>query len=192
MTRKFLDDLRTEIVAAFPDNTAGLITPAALRVVAEDTVDSLAIDESTIFRQAASGSTTLAVGITPTDIVAVADANITDANMDNTAADEANGRWTSGDVGGRSYRIQAHASVELGNNMTFILGFSINGTPAPFQSFTSGRGAADPISLSLNAPLDAVPASATIQMFCITPDGAETVTFQAFAAEYIILPTNNP
>ena len=41
MTRKYTDELKSELTTTLPDNSTGLITPALLRGVIEDVIDSL-------------------------------------------------------------------------------------------------------------------------------------------------------
>ena len=49
MSRIFLDDLRADIAALFADNTIGAISPANLRGIMLDTIDSTIEDEGGIY-----------------------------------------------------------------------------------------------------------------------------------------------
>ena len=49
MTRRFLDDIHSDVTTLFADNVTGNISPADLRSVFNDTLDSTIQDEADIF-----------------------------------------------------------------------------------------------------------------------------------------------
>ena len=163
MTRKFLDDLRAEIDTLFADNTSGLISPADVRQIARDTVDSTVADDATIYRNSASGSADLGTQITPTPIASIADTQSVDANMDGCTADPVAGTFTSGTVAGREYYLVMQVSVVLTLNAQFRLGVTIDGILSDFQSVVNGQGAGKPVSGSLLALMNDQAASAVVQ-----------------------------
>ena len=191
MARQFLDTLRTQINNLLPDNSSGLITPAIVRTLMTDTVDSLVSDDATINRESATPAV-LATQITPTQITGIADTAGVDTNMDGTSANAANGSFLSGAVAGRSYRLVMYATVELAINAQINLGVRVNGLLSGFTVQANGLGATKPISLVLFAAFGSQPAGATVECMAWTPDGVDNVTFNEFLAQYVIQPTNNP
>lgn len=188
MTRRFLDDVRTDIATLFGNNITGEISPADLRSVTIDMLDSSIADEAELF------STAETVGLvldgTFTSLATIYDAEEgDDGNFLNTAFSL--GTVTGTGTAGFSYTVRAAITIEAGNNEVIEFSVGINGVADPYFATLVGDGTKDQ-SVSIGA-FDRSAASASVYtLMARAVDGSATVTVSAVRLVVIIQPTNNP
>lgn len=190
MTRRFLDDVRSDIATLFPDNAIGDISPADLRLVTTDMIDSTIQDECTIF------------GATPVvgHVTAATFEDITVGFTDTQGGDgvflkpnAAGGTIVTNTVAGFTYLIWGGISVELANGIAvnFVLR-KANGNLISVPIGVTGRGAGNPVSVQLRGLMNAAATDEAVSLAVQTPDGASTIDIQVQSLTAIIEPTNNP
>jgi hypothetical protein len=188
MSRIFLDTLRANIATVFPDNTLGEISPADLRGICLDTVDSTVPDEALLTMSAPLVGEVLTA--TPSIPLSQFDGSIGGDGVflkPNPAGGYIEGTTTAG----FSYYIIAESTFSPGNNEIVNIQGVVDGVPfGPVQSVT-GNGT-DAVSVSLIAVFNSMPSDGQLALSYAAPDGAATITIQSAETLVIITPTNNP
>ena len=198
MARDFIDNIKAAMlgVGGIEDNNTGLVTPADVRAILTDMMDSLKEDEANLYSTAASSFTFP----TPNDTwgvvggagiydVATGDDSLGDAflNVDQTA-----GTVTGKDVDGYSYEFFCNITIDdIPNNREIYLCVSQNGTPISETSLT-GRGINDPVSRSWSTFLQTATANDVFALSIKDPIAAATVVdIDSVNFLTVIKPTNN-
>lgn len=186
MSRIFLDNLRNDINSLFADNNTGQITPALLRGVHLDMVDSLAQDEGVLF-----STSPVTVTLTPTY-----------ALVPNLLGGEAGGDGlflildglaqsiTTNGPAGFTYNMNTQISCDGGNNVVFNLAIFQNGVILRETSFVTG-GASRVINISLDRYINASPNGAVYEVRMSSPTSGTLDISQAILSG-VIQPTDNP
>ena len=189
MSRIFLDDLRAAATALFADNTAGDISPADLRGVMLDTIDSTIEDEGGIY----SVTPTLAI---PTAVAYAELLNIytTDVGGDGTflIPDFTLGTVTTSATAGFSYEVSAQLSFEGANNTQYDFTIMHDGVAVGVGESVTGRGSGRPVGVNITSLSLSTPASAVVTLAVQSPDGVSTIDILKASLFTIIKPTNNP
>lgn len=188
MTRRFLDDIRSDVTTLLADNMAGDISPADMRSIFDDTIDSTIADEGEIF----STASTIGVVLTGTfaSLTTIYDVNGGgDGNFLNPAF--ASGTITGSGTAGFSYTVRAAITIAAGNNEEVEFAIGINGVAEPYFATLVGDGARDQ-SVSIGAFDRTSSISAVYTLMARAADGAATIDVDAVRLVAVIQPTNNP
>ena len=191
MTRKFLDTLKTEMsgVGRIEDNTTGLVSPADVRAVLTDIIDSTVQDEASL------KSTAVSTGYTMPDAYAViGGSGVYDAetgddgdflNNDLTA-----GTITGTSVAGYSYVVDASITLSnVANGRPIILAITSDDVVTDETSVV-GAGA-DPISRSWRRFIQTASADETFAIAAYDDSGASTCDINSINLTVSIVPTRN-
>lgn len=188
MTLKFLNDIRTEINALFPDNTAGLITPAALRTVVNDMVDSL-FDRGCALRGPGVTPVAQALTATPTLFPAL----YTDVINNNPSVFTTN--LVAGNItaleGGFSHQLQVSAIVAAAINTQVSVTVFKNGAAISGQAGVETTGAGETKTLQFTIPVIGVVDNDVFDIrWSSVPN--QTVTFTSLGLILKLSPTQSP
>lgn len=188
MARRFLDDIRDDVTTLFADNISGNISPADLRSVFDDTIDSVIQDEADIF----SNAPTVGVVLTGTfaALTTVYDVNGGGDGSFLTPS-FSSGTITGSVTQGFSYTIRGAVTIAAGNNEEIEFAIGIDGVAEPFFATAVGDGVRDQ-SISVGAFDRTAKISAVYTLMARAVDGAATITVDAVRLVAVIQPTNNP
>ncbi len=188
MSRKFLDDIKTDINTLWADNITGNISPADLRGPIIDSIDSLKQDEG----QIASTAPTIGLVLTGTfqDLITTYDIESgDDGSFLKTFF--ASGQIQSSATPGFSYQCVGRVTVEAANNETIEFSVGINSVPIGFIGALTGNANND-LSVDFSHFERAASANDNFTLMARAADGAATIDIQAILMTLIIWPTNNP
>lgn len=189
MSRIFLDDLRAATTALFADNTTGDISPADLRGVMLDTIDSTVQDECNL----AATAPTLALATTASFVPLSVYGEDNGGDGVFLTPDFVSGTITTAAEAGFTYTINCNATIEsLQNSVPCEFVVLENGIPDGLAFALTGDGKDDPVSIAIRHLINAAPASAVYSIGIRTPDGASTLDVMAIEVIAVIHPTNNP
>jgi hypothetical protein len=188
MTRRFKDDIKTDINLYIVNNTQGEITPDILRPIIIDGLDSNADDEAGI----ASSTINMAVAVTDsawtvlsTDIVVGGDAEF-------LIVDGANDKVTTAAIAGYSYTMTGLASISATNGAVFELAVIENGVPVGYVGSLTTRGAAKPVSVQAYNHDLSTASSREVQLAArIVSSASGTIDVYGCSLVVTIKPTNN-
>lgn len=188
MTRRFLDDVRTDLIAQL---TTGNETPApTLNGLLLDMIDSTIQDEAVIY------------GITPVDnhpttttfvpinvgydVTVGGDAEFLKMN-------DASGEAQGATVAGYTYSIKGQITVIASNGQRYEFVILRNGVDqlGVVRGLT-GDGNNDPVGVDLSGFTISALSDAVYTIGVRSPDGANDIDIQAIGLSATILPTNNP
>lgn len=189
MTRRFLDDIRSDIVTLMPDNNIGAITPAITRGILTDMVDSTVQDEGAISANAPT------LGIATTDSftqLTTPYAQNAGGDGDFITPDQINGEITTSSTAGFTYSLIGSIAFEGSANDPFEFVILEDGSPVGFITRETGEGNNDPVSSYVRTLIDAAPADAVYSIGVRTPEGNNTIDILDIELVAIIQPTNNP
>ena len=187
MARRFLDDIRADIISLLPDNTVGSITPAIVRGLLNDIIASTVQDEVAM---TSPPSTVLNLTPTPTEYPQIFQAAI--GNVPGfLTGNFTTGRFECSATPGWSYRFEFYLQAEGGQNNE--LGFQImrNGVVVGERFEIITRGAGRGVTASAAWYEISAPANATYSIAISSP-GSDTFTITNAFALAAIVPTNNP
>lgn len=187
MTRQTITDLKTTIDVDILDNTSQLITPATVRTVLKDMIDSAA---PMIAITAGTNNTGVAVPLTTTPSK-LPGSFFTSALSSNTAVFEARsspfGDLQSHTGIGRLFcNFDVTISVANGTDVVFTL--AQNGVVLPFRSVIVGRGVANQISTSFSWMFTSIADLDTFDIRAASLTGTPTITLFGAAIKAILLP----
>ena len=192
MSRKFLDDIRAEITSQMPDNNVGLVTPAIVRGIMQDIVDSTVEDVAFIYRTGGplvGYARTATAALLPT----LFDANYLATNMDGVATQQAAGTITLGNVAGRQYKGTFNITFEGANGSEVQAGLFIGGVLSPLWGAAASVPAANrQVTITMPWYINKSVASQVIGPALWLPNGAGTIDVTAVQFSCSIMPTNNP
>jgi len=191
MTRKFLDTLKTEMsgVGRIEDNTTGLVSPADVRAVLTDIIDSTVQDEASLKSTAAFTGYSM-----PATYAVIGGSGVYDAetgddgdflNNDLTA-----GTITGTSVAGYSYVVDASITLSnVANGRPIILAITSDDVVTDETSVV-GAGA-DPISRSWRRFIQTASADETFAIAAYDDSGASTCDINSINLTVSIVPTRN-
>lgn len=174
MARKNFTTLQTEINTALADNNVGAITPAVLRGLEQDIIDT--------FQPAGGGLTGLpsaALSLTTADQkLAVFDTALPNLGQAGVITPNvANDDIASSLIG--AHRMSFSSSVEGPNNATVIFTFYRDGVTTTIASEITTRGAGNPGEVTMEFPiLGSTPGPHTFDVRVRAATGTPSVTFR--------------
>jgi hypothetical protein len=192
MSRRFLDDIRADIASQMPDNSVGLITPAIVRGLMRDVVDSTVEDIAFIYRTGGplvGYARTAAPALMPN----LFDSNYLAANMDSVTTQQAAGTITLGTVAGRQYKGTLNITFEAANGTEVQTGLFIGGTLSPLWGAAASVPAASrQVTITMPWYINKSIADQVIGPALWLPNGAGSIDVTAVQFSCSIMPTNNP
>lgn len=196
MARRFLDDVRADIISGFADNTTGLITAAAMRQITRDMVDSSVDDEAGITAVATLPLTfTVPATFTPLN-GALAGATLFDVTIGGDGEflipQATQGAIVTASTPGFTYVSEAVIQLEMANNAEIEMALGIGGLPGQFVTNIVGRGPGRAVGGFAKRYIAAAAASSSFQVLVRAPSGPEQVTLVEATLGLVIKPTNNP
>ena len=187
MARRFLDDIRADILSELPDNTVGAITPAIVRGILRDMCDSLAQDECAL---TSPPSAVVNLTTTPTEYPQIFDAVIGGA-PGFLVGNATTGRFELSPTPGFSYTfryyLQAEGNQNAELNFNIVRDGVVVGETYEIIARGPGRGTA---SAAAWYELTGI-ANGTFGLALSSP-GSDTFTITNAFAIASIVPTNNP
>jgi len=194
MARDFIDNIKAAMIGSggIEDNSTGLVSPADVRVILTDMMDSLHDDEATLV---ATNTATLTV---PATWGVIGGAGVYDTSTGDDSAgqgflivDQTAGTVTGKDTAGYSYKFQCSITVENATNGKEI-DFSIgqNGSPVGTTSITGAGG--NPVSRSWSGFIQTAGISDVFSIIWQDGDGGDSVDITSLSFYVDIKPTNNP
>ena len=188
MTRKFLDDVNTEIDTLFLNNAAGEISPADLRLVCKDIIDSCINDEGII------STTSVQTGVATTSTLTALDVFDTEIGGDNEfiKLDAATGTITCAAIAGFSYGIRAQLELIAGNQEVFSIAILVDGVQVGASGAMTSQGPGDPVSAFVEALVLSMGADAVVQLGIESQNAVDTFDLQTASIQVEIKPTRNP
>ena len=187
MTRRFLDDVRGDIVTQL--QTAANTTGPELSALLIDTIDSTVQDEANI------ASTVSTVGLVTTTAFVPMLVFGEDNGGDGVflTPDFLNGTITVSPTAGFTYTFSCNVSIEnLQNSVPCEFVVMENGSPVGLSFALTGDGNNDPVTIAIRHLVNAAPANAVYSIGVRTPSGANTLDVLAIEMIAVIHPTNNP
>lgn len=194
MSRRFLDDIKTDIASLMADNGTGDFTLAQDRIIRVDTIDSTIDDEAAIYSStpvAGPIATTIAFSSLTTGLydTAIGDDSVGGAFLN---TDPTNGVIVSKNIAGFHYNIEAGVNFTPSNGVTYDFSIGINGVEGFRTASVTGQPGGDPASISLKRISLSTPLSASFSLMCRTPDGVDSLDIIEAVLIATIKPTNNP
>ena len=190
MTRRFLDDIRADIASQMPDNTLGLITPAIVRNLLNDIIDSTIQDECGIVTSVPVAGFAVTTTFTPITTAVFTQDIGGDGSF--LTVNAAGGNITLSSTAGFAYSVVAAISFEAPNNDEIEIVVLVDGVPKPYSPLGTGRGNNRPVTVYVDAIINPAPASALVQVGLRAPAGATTILIEDCVLGVTIQPTNNP
>lgn len=181
MARKSMNELRAQAAADFPDNVAGLITPAKLRTMFEDFINAVAPAYALMSRT--GGAVTL--GLTPT-VVTMTTAQ--DSNPSETTTSAAAGTIARAERG-TSY-INVDCDIEAPTNRFVTFRLYKNGVATGGDVTVNGAGAGNPVAGSFSWTDYADPA-ATYDIRATCETNGISVTLTNVSVLLQVMPVNS-
>ena len=191
MTRKFLDDVRTQVDTLLADNNAGDISPLDVRTVLNNIIDSTIQDEAQLASTAAFTPYTLSVG----SYAVIGGSGVYDTSRGDDG-DWLNINLNAGTVTGSatpgySYTVKAGVTFSgLANNEVVDLAIGVNDTPQGFVTNIVGDGGSRPGSRYWEGGVLTAGTSDVFSIMAQT-DTAGTIQIDAITLTVIVEPTNN-
>lgn len=186
MTRKTLSQCAVDAAALFPDNSTGLISPADLRSVVQDLLDSLNPAAAMAY---GAPNTATAMTATPARLPA---AYFSDFFSDDPAVIEgragANGDIICHSAVGQ-LQINLDTTFHAANGVDVNFYIARNGVVLPPIARGTGTGAGDFQTIAMGWLVIDLAANDTFTIFAATPGGAASVTIGGCAIKGILLPT---
>jgi hypothetical protein len=186
MTRKFLVPLRTEIATLIPDNTTGLVSPADVRTMLTDVLDS-AVNSDAFY-----ASNTVSPGFAITNAGAIPPAPSPVSSVEAPTFVNVDPGTRVFAVGapcvGFSLLVQCQCTVGAPNNVDMSLELFASGISTIFSAEITGTGTGNPATMSFSAYIQHAVAG-TLDMRLRSLTGNTTVDVQNSSMAVIILPT---
>lgn len=186
MTRKFLVPLRTEIATLIPDNTTGLVSPADVRTMLTDVLDS-AINSDAWY---ASGTLSAAFPITAVGAIPPAPSPQSGNEAPTLVVVNPGTRvFTVGAPGvGFSLLVTCNCTVGAANNTDMSLEMFVNGIASIFSAEITGTGVGNPATMSFVGYI-AHAVAGTIDMRLKSLTGNVSVDILNSSMSVVLLPT---
>lgn len=188
MTRKTLNQVKVDVAALIPDNTTGLVSPADVRAVLIDAIDSLNTAASIAY---GAPNTATAMTATPTRLPATYFPNV--FNDDSSILEARAG--TDGDIIAHSdvgqLMLDMNATFHAANGTDVNFYIARNGVVLPPIARGTGTGAGDFQTITMSWLVIDLTLNDSFTVFAATPGGAASVTIGGCAIKGILLPTMN-
>lgn len=194
MTRRFLDDIKTDYNALLVSNTTGDIDPLSDKALRFDTIDSTIDDEAFIYSSAP------VVGPLAT---AVAFTSLTTGVYDTQEGDDSagaaflntdftNGNITGKNIAGFTYQIKGAFNFTPNNGVTYDFAIGVDGVPAFLIDSVTGQPGGDPAGAYVESYIKTAALSSVFTLMVRSPGGIDSLNDFRAALVAIIKPTNNP
>lgn len=145
MTIRSILELLAEADANLPDNTTGQISPADVRTLIKDFLDTVSPAYGVISATSSVEALTATPAvISPFTAILAATAGYFTANLTNGSVT----RPLNG-IAGASVRLTANGDVAGANNTAVTVTLYKNGAATPFKTTVATRGAANPVSFNI-------------------------------------------
>jgi hypothetical protein len=187
MTRRFLDNVRSDINTQIVTNANGDITAVVLAPLMIDTIDSCVIDQSKLIKnvpEAAVALTTVYTQPIIYDLQEGGDAVFLKVNL-------GAGSITTNVTAGFTYNVELFISFIGVNNTRYDASFMIDGVPFGIAVSAIGFGAGDPSLLTISGTELSAASNSTITIG-LKADLAGDIDIEAAVLKVDIAPTNNP
>jgi len=183
MPRPSFAELRAQIAATFPDNTAGAITPAAVRTYLTNALAAIQPGYGKLVRQTLAA--TIVANVSPAVKVTWEAAG--DSDPTQTTSNFTNGNIVRTERG--TSRITFTADLEAANGRFVTFALFKNGVATPWRITGNGGGVGNPIGVSL-AAIDYADPAATydIRMTAELANTSVTLTNMVMLVE--VVPVN--
>ena len=187
MTRRFLDDVRQDIITLFPDNDNQEITPVIMRGITTDMVDSCVGNECEII----GNSPTLGIGLTTVYQSLVTSFDVT-AGGDGSflIPDFAAGNIQGSPIAGFTYIQLGQFTWTSGDSQPVEFALAVNGVPDDYTTIGVSENN-NQISINLRNFIGSAIANAEYTLMARAPEGAQDIDIIDAVMELAILPTNN-
>jgi len=188
MTRRFTDDIKTDINTDLADNIVGAITPALVRNILTDIIDSTTDDECSIY------ATALVTGIPLTatfQTLQVYDGTV-GGDGDFLIPNQAAGSIQSKNVAGFTYTASAQFTFTCTDNIPVEFIIALNGVQQGIASYETGSGALDPVTVDIVSGNLSTPADAVWTVQVRAPEGPLNINIVTGYFALVIKPTDNP
>jgi hypothetical protein len=190
MTRRFLDDIKSDISSLMADNVTGDFLLSQDRQIRNDIIDSVIDDECEIFTSTVVSSLT-----TTTSFVSLTTSiysGTTGGDATFLKADQVNGVIQSASTAGYTYSATANISFEGTSNIAYEVGIGINGVVSDFVAGTTGQGASDPVHITTRVLDISSSANTDYSIMIRSPEGANSIANLSANLNLTVKPTNNP
>jgi hypothetical protein len=189
MTRRFLDNIRTELDALLV--TGGATTALELKPLLIDMIDSTVQDESAIASNTPSLAIPTAVAFTPLT------AGIYDLSVGGDATflklDVAGGTVTTASTAGFTYEFEGKISfTDIGSNQAIDFSILADGVQVGFIAAMTGGGGSRARTAAFSHIQLSAGANAVYTIGVSTPAGVSTIDILSVGLTAMITPTNNP
>lgn len=187
MARRFLDDIRADLLTLLPDNVVGEISPADVRGILRDIIDSTVQDEAAL---TSPPSTVLNLTPTPTEYPQIFDAVI-GGLPGFLVANAVTGRFELSPTPGFSYTFRYYLQAEGPQNAELNFNITRGGVVVgeTYEIITRGPGRGTAAAAAWYE-ISGV-ANGTFGVALSSP-GSDTFTITNAFAIASIVPTNNP
>jgi hypothetical protein len=187
MSRRFLDDVRTDVNTQLVTNGTGAITASILNPIILDTIDSTIPDECFL-----SGDATAAIpiGVTYTQL-STAFNNQAGGDGDFLKPDVVNGQVETSTTAGFTYSVSTRVSFYGTTNSDFDFTIFQDGVAIGFAGGETGEGVNDPVTGVASVLVNSAPTNALYSV-AVKSSQASTIDIIDILLSVIILPTNNP
>ena len=169
MTRKYSNDIRAEIDTLVPDNTTGQVTPAGIRQIMHDIVDSFTPAYGALRRTA---STMVALTTTPTKLVVYDEVVRSTPEL---VASAANDTITATRAG--SYNFSFTSSLSGQNNSDIVMELFRNGLSTPWRALTTTTGAGNRAEITVSGIVSAPANDDVFEIYAYLLSGTDNVSF---------------
>ena len=169
MTRKYSDDIRAEIATLVPDNTTGQVTPAGVRQILNDIVDSFT-QAWAVLRRTADIPVNLTT--TPTKLVIFDEVLITSPELVASAAND-----TIRAVRPGFYNFNFTCSISGSNNFDVAVELMRNGTSTFWRALQTATGTGNRVELTLNGAVASLVDNDEFSIYVSVLSGVDNATF---------------
>jgi len=187
MTRRFLDNVRSDINTTIVVNGTGDIGAEDLAPLMLDTIDSCVNDEARLLKEVEEIDVALTTSYTTPIIYDSSEGGDATFLKVNLGA----GTITTATTAGFSYDVALFISFIGINNTRYDASFLQNGVPVGLETSGIGFGNNDPTHLSLTSTSLSTASNSVIEIG-LKADVAGDIDILAAALRVDIIPTNNP
>lgn len=187
MTRRFLDNVRSDINTTIVVNATGDIGADDLRPLLIDTIDSCVIDQSRLIKNVPEASVPVTTVYTSPISYTIEEGGDGLFLKMNLVA----GTITSNVTEGFTYNAGMWISFVGVNNIRYDASFLVDGSPVGIEVSGIGFGAGDPTLLTLTGTVLATPSNSVFEIG-LKAESAGDIEILSATLRLDIVPTNNP
>jgi hypothetical protein len=187
MTRRFLDNVRSDINTQIVTNANGDITAVVLAPLMIDTIDSCVIDQSRLIKNVPEAAVALTTVYTQPIIYNESEGGDATFLKVNLGA----GSITTNVTEGFTYNVEMFISFIGINNTRYDASFLVNGVPTGITVSTIRSGADEQSLLTLTGTALSAASNSTVTIG-LKADVAGDIEILAAVLRVDIAPTNNP